>query len=183
MRDVTNADIALGRCDDLARLHAAAALDQLAVQPGLLEIADPVGDELCLIDRHSDGIDHTAASIRAPRATGCHRDTATCNNRQRRASGDMDHQARSFSFPATLSSALNMASPISAVESFLAPASAMSAVLAPDASAVATAFSSKSASSGRLRVRRSIIATLRIEPSGLAIPLPAISGALPWTGS
>ena len=30
---------------------------------------------------------------------------------------------------------------------------------------------------------RSIMATLRIEPSGLAMPLPAMSGALPWTGS
>src|SRR5689334_3946872 len=149
MRDVTNADVALGRCDDLARLHAAAALDQLAVQPGLLEIADPVGDELRLIDRYSNGIDHPAADIRSPRTPGRHSDTATCNNRQRRAPGNMDHQACSFSFPATLSSALNIASPISAVENFLAPASAMSAVLAPDASAVATAFSSKSASSGR----------------------------------
>jgi hypothetical protein len=31
--------------------------------------------------------------------------------------------------------------------------------------------------------RRSIMATLRMEPSGLAMPLPAMSGALPWTGS
>ena len=48
---------------------------------------------------------------------------------------------------------------------------------------MATAFSSRSASSGRFIVMRSIMATLRIEPSGLAMPLPAISGALPCTGS
>ena len=76
-----------------------------------------------------------------------------------------------------------LASPIGAVDSFLAPGSAMSAVLAPAPSAICTAFSSRSASSGRFNVKRSIIATLRMEPRGLAMPLPAISGALPCTGS
>ena len=37
---------------DLARLDAAAPLDQLAVESGLLEISQPVGEELRLVDRH-----------------------------------------------------------------------------------------------------------------------------------
>ena len=51
MGDIADADVTLLGSDDLARLHAAAALDQLAVEPGLLEVADAVGDEMRLIER------------------------------------------------------------------------------------------------------------------------------------
>ena len=61
MGDVADADIALRRSNDLARLDAAAALDELAVETGVLEVADAVGNELRLINRHGDGIDGAAA--------------------------------------------------------------------------------------------------------------------------
>ena len=51
MGDVADAEVALPGGDDLARLHAAAALDQLAVEPGFLEEADAVGDEMRLVER------------------------------------------------------------------------------------------------------------------------------------
>src|SRR5262249_2211275 len=182
MGDVADADVTLLRGDDLARLHAAAALDQLGVQAGLLEIADAVGNKMGLLDRHGHRIDSAALHRLGAHAAGSKRGACACNNCQCGTSADIGHHAFSFSVAATRSRAFNTTSPISTVESFFAPGSAISAVRAPDESAVATAFSSRSASSGRFIVNRSIIATLRMEPSGLAMPLPAISGALPCTG-
>ena len=135
MRDVADADIALRRSDDLTRLHPATALDQFAIEPGLLEISDAVGHELGLIDRHRHRIDHPTIHIGCARAAAEHH-AATRNDRQRRSSRDMGHQACSLSLPATLSRALNTASPISIVESFRVPGSAISAVRAPLARAV-----------------------------------------------
>ena len=53
----------------------------------------------------------------------------------------------------------------------------------PTASTACTADSMRSAASGWLREKRSIMAADRIVASGLATPLPAMSGALPWLGS
>src|SRR5580704_18015742 len=183
MGNVADANNALRRGDDLTRLDAAAALDELAVEAGVLEVAGAVGDELRLIDRHGDGIDGTAAFFFSPNLPQGEAG-ATGDHGQRRPAGDEGrHHACSFTLLETLSSAASTASPISLVESFRAPGSAISAVLAPLASARSTAFSSRSASSGRSSVMRSIMITLWIEPSGLAMPRPAMSGALPCTGS
>src|SRR5579871_1292530 len=179
MGDVANADVSLRGGNDLTRFYTAATLDQLAIEPGLFEISDPIGHKLGLIDWDSDRIDDATRHICRQGASVSYRQTATCDDGQGRTPGNVGHHARSFSLAAAFSSALNIASPISAVESFFAPVSAMSAVLAPDRSAAATALSSKSASSGRFSVMRNIMATLRMEPSGFAMPLPAMSGALP----
>ena len=50
MGDIADADVTLLGGDDLAGLHAAAALEQLAVEPGFLEVADAIGHEMRLID-------------------------------------------------------------------------------------------------------------------------------------
>src|SRR5450755_3629642 len=182
--DIANTDVALRRGDDLACLDAAAALNQFAVEARVLEVSDSVRHELGLIDGHRDRIDHAAGLVVGPGPARCDGGAAAGDDRQRRSSCEIFcHHACSLSLPATFSRAFSTASPISWVESLAAPGSAISAVLAPAARAVPTAFSSRSASPGRLSVMRSIMATLRIEPSGLAMPLPAISGALPCTGS
>src|SRR5271169_5692086 len=113
MGHVANADIALRGGDDLARLDAAAALDQLAVEARFLEIPDTVRDELRLINGHRDRIDRAAAfgfgSRRARSGVNC----TTGNDGQRRASCDVHrHHAFSLSLPATFSSAFSTASPI-----------------------------------------------------------------------
>src|SRR6201999_968680 len=109
--DVADTDVALLRGDDLARLHAAAALDQLAVESRLLEIADPVGNEMCLIDRHGHRVDRAPRDwLRSPRAAGGERCTSG-DDRECRTSADIGHYACSFSLPATFSSAPNTASP------------------------------------------------------------------------
>ena len=59
----------------------------------------------------------------------------------------------------------------------------MSAVLYPSAKAASTDFSIASASSFMPKESLSIIAVLSIHPIGLAIPLPAMSWALPCIGS
>jgi hypothetical protein len=41
----------------------------------------------------------------------------------------------------------------------------------------------RSAASGLAQEKRSIMAADRMVASGLAMPLPAMSGALPWLGS
>ena len=50
-------------------------------------------------------------------------------------------------------------------------------------SAATVAFSTARAICGRRNACSSIIATVRIAPVGLAMPLPAMSGAAPWIGS
>mmetsp|Transcript_6771 Transcript_6771/g.28513 ORF Transcript_6771/g.28513 Transcript_6771/m.28513 type:complete len:200 (+) Transcript_6771:1962-2561(+) len=79
--------------------------------------------------------------------------------------------------------ALTTASPISRVETFEVPSLQMSAVRKPSASTDCTACSMRAAASGWWRENLSIMAADRIVASGLAMPLPAISGALPWDGS
>src|SRR5438552_16660158 len=112
-----------------------------------------------LIDGDRDRIDGAAGDgFGSTRATGG-QSGAACDDRQRGTSGDIYHHACSFCLPETLSSAFNTASLISVVESFFATGSAMSAVGAPFARAAATAFSSKSAASGRVSAIRSITAT------------------------
>src|SRR3546814_1677268 len=71
------------------------------------------------------------------------------------------------------------ASPIAVVES-VPP---RSGVRAPPAIAAATAASIRSAGSCMSSEWRSSIAADRIAAHGLALPCPAISGALPWIGS
>jgi hypothetical protein len=56
-------------------------------------------------------------------------------------------------------------------------------VRAPDASASSIACSISAASFSIFALKRSSIAALAIAPIGLARPLPAMSGADPWTGS
>jgi len=56
-----------------------------------------------------------------------------------------------------------------------------SGVRAPQASTFCTAPSILLAISGSPS-QRIIIAALRMAPTGLAMPFPAISGALPWMG-
>src|SRR5215470_430812 len=121
MRDVANPDIALRRCNDLARLYAAATLNQLAVEPGLLEVTDPVRNELRLIDGNCDRIDHPAACVLGPSFPGSHRNATARDDGECGTSGHISHQACSLSLPATLSSAFSTASPISTVESLFAP--------------------------------------------------------------
>ena len=53
----------------------------------------------------------------------------------------------------------------------------------PWASTALTAVSIWSAAPGWFRLKRSIMAALRMVASGLATPLPAMSGALTWLGS
>src|SRR3954451_7294779 len=105
MGDIADADVALRGGDDFARLDAAAALDQLAVETGLLEVSQSVGEELRLIDRHRDRIDDAAGLVLGPCPAGGDRSAAGPDDRQRRTSGDMCHHARSFSFATTFSSA------------------------------------------------------------------------------
>src|SRR5438132_7162680 len=154
MRDIADANVALRGGDDFARLDAAATLDQLAVEACLLEVSQFVSDELRLIDRHRDGIDHAPGLVLGPCPARGDGGAASGYDRQRRTSGEMCHHARSFSLSfssaATFSSAFSTASPISCVESRFASASAISAVRAPPDRALATAVSSRSASSGRL---------------------------------
>eukprot|EP00952_Eustigmatos_sp_NYUAD-ZCMA_P010162 41832-Eustigmatos_ZCMA.PRE.1 len=59
----------------------------------------------------------------------------------------------------------------------------MSGVRRPCASTCFTAASMRSAASGWSRLKRSIMAADRIVASGLATPLPAMSGAEPCDGS
>src|SRR3954451_4739633 len=98
MGDIADADVALRGGDDFARLDAAATLDQLAVEPGLPEVSQSVGEELRLIDRHRDRIDHAARLVLGPYPAGSDRGTAGRDDRQRRTSGDMSHHVRSLSF-------------------------------------------------------------------------------------
>ena len=74
---------------------------------------------------------------------------------------------------------LATASPISVVETEDAPSGARSRVRRPAASVSATARSTASASMASPKEWRSIIAAERIVARGFAIPLPAMSGALP----
>jgi len=81
MGDVADAYITLRGGDDFARLDAAAALNQLAVQTCFLEIPDPVRNELRLIDRHRDRVDDAACLVFGPRLPGRQGCAAACNNR------------------------------------------------------------------------------------------------------
>ena len=83
MGDIADADIALRRGDDFARLDAAAALNQLAVEAGFLEIPDPVRNELRLIDGHRDRIDHPAGLVFGPRPSRPPGRPTARDNRQR----------------------------------------------------------------------------------------------------
>src|SRR5262249_28648248 len=112
MGDVTDANVTLRGGNDFARLYTAAALDQFAIEPGLLEISVPVGHELRLIDRDSHRVDHAPRCVRRDGATARNRNAATCNYGQCRTSGNVGHQARSLSLATTFSSALRIASPI-----------------------------------------------------------------------
>src|SRR5580700_660751 len=181
MGNVADADIALRGSYDLARLDAAATLDELAVETRVLEVAGAIGDELRLIDWHGDGIDDATARTLGPPSAGSEAGAAGDDGQCRASADRRRHHAFSLTSCETASSALSTASPISLVEILRVPGSAISVVLAPLASATSTAFSSRSASSGRPSVMRSIMTTLRIEPSGLAMPFPAMSGALPCT--
>src|SRR5579872_3719478 len=66
--DIADADIPLRGGDDLARLDAAPALDDLAVKACVLEIANPVRYELRLIKRHRDRINRASAFAFSPRS-------------------------------------------------------------------------------------------------------------------
>ena len=66
MGDIADADVALRRGDDLARLDAAAALNQFAVKARFLEISDSIRHEMCLIDGHRHRIDRTAGLFFSP---------------------------------------------------------------------------------------------------------------------
>ena len=63
------------------------------------------------------------------------------------------------------------------------PLAAMSAVKTPSSSAACTAASTAAASASNPSEWRSSIAALKIVAYGLAMPLPAMSGAEPWIGS
>ena len=69
------------------------------------------------------------------------------------------------------------------VEMVFSPGCAISNVRAPWAIAAETACSRRPASCASPSEYRRHSAKLMIAPNGLAIPLPAISGALPWIGS
>src|ERR1700732_4316802 len=126
MGDVADTDVALRRGNNLARLDAAAALHQFAVEARLLEISDPVRDKLGLIDRYRDRIDHAAGLVFGPCPARCDCGAAARDHRQRRAPRELSgHHACSLSLPATFSRAPSTASPISCVESLVAPRSAM----------------------------------------------------------
>ena len=75
------------------------------------------------------------------------------------------------------------AAPISCVERAFSPGSARSAVRSPLASTRSTAASSAAAAASCASEKRSSRAADRIAASGFAMPLPAMSGALPWIGS
>ena len=70
MQDIGDGEVGLARRHDLARLHAAAALDQLELVAFVLEVALLLGDELDLVGRHRDGIDAGAGLCLGPRTGG-----------------------------------------------------------------------------------------------------------------
>ena len=78
--------------------------------------------------------------------------------------------------------AATMRSPISTVPTE-PPPPAISAVRIPPSSVCSTASSTAAASSVSPSEYRSIMAMLRMDPMGLAMPFPAMSGAVPWIGS
>src|SRR5260370_10789847 len=57
MGNIADADVTLRRCNDLTRLDAAAALNQFAVEARVLEVSDPIRDEVRLIHGDRDRID------------------------------------------------------------------------------------------------------------------------------
>ena len=59
----------------------------------------------------------------------------------------------------------------------------MSAVRKPFSNTLCTAPSTRSAAAGSFKLKRSIIAAERIVANGLAMLRPAMSGAVPCTGS
>src|SRR5579871_6275690 len=93
MGDVANADVSLGGGNDLTRFYAATTLDQLAIEPGLFEISDPIGHKLGLIDRDSDRIDDAPRHICSKGASVGYRQTAARDDGQRRTPGNVGHYA------------------------------------------------------------------------------------------
>ena len=83
MGDIADPNVALRRGDDLARFDAAAALDQLAVEAGFLEISNLVRHELRLIDRYRDRIDHAAGFVFGLYPASRQSGTAARHDRQR----------------------------------------------------------------------------------------------------
>jgi len=79
--------------------------------------------------------------------------------------------------------AFTTASPISRVLTFCVPSDQMSTVRKPEAKTDFTAVSMRSADWAWFNEKRSIMAADSIVANGFAIPLPAMSGALPWLGS
>ena len=63
MGDIADPNVALRGGNDLARLDAAAALNQFAVETGFLEISNLVRHELRLIDGYCHRIDHAAGFV------------------------------------------------------------------------------------------------------------------------
>src|SRR5690348_11290182 len=107
--NVSDANVTLRGGNDFARLYAAAALDQLAIEPGLFEISNSIGHKLRLIDRDSDRVDNTSRHIRRRCAAARYRKAAACDYGQCRTSGNVGHHTRSLSLAATFSSALSIA--------------------------------------------------------------------------
>src|SRR5260370_10125580 len=110
MGDIADADVALRRGDDLARLDAAAALNQLTIKAGFVEKSDSIGHELCLVDRHRYRVDHAAGLVFSPRPARRDRGATAGDDRQRRTSRELFcHHAGSLSFLTTCSRAFSTA--------------------------------------------------------------------------
>src|SRR5262249_50750424 len=129
-------------------------------------------------ERHDQANRSDGVALRACAGVGRHCDE--CDQQRRNRSDAFcaeRHHAASFSIsPIT-------ASPICAVPTSLQPSDLMSAVRRPCASAAAIARSIRSASLPMLKEYRSAMAKEASMAIGLAMPLPAISGAEPCTGS
>ena len=183
--DVADADIALRRGDNLTCLDAAAALHEFAVEAGFFEIADPIRNELRLIDRHRDRVDHPAGLVFGPRSCSGQCGSAACNDRQRTIRLETCAITRApLSLPGYfLQSVQHRIThlPRSRASLRLAPRyrpfSRRPPVPYPRPSPAGWHPQAGSASCAAASRQ------LKIEPSGLAMPLPAISGALPCTGS
>src|SRR5439155_10571907 len=159
---------------DARHVHAREVFGADLLDPDLLALE---GDAL------ADG------PLRGERAKLPHRELALVQDLQRR----LPHRARRphhrqlhrvlFLSQYDRSTSRAIRSPISFVPTSFVPAEWMSRVRWPRSSTVSTAASIRSASAARPSEYRKSIAADRMAAMGLATPWPAMSGAVPCTGS